>query len=216
MEELYSRLAPHPRLLITPTKMLLPSSWLSLLLFFLVIAPGLLFDLLSERRRAGLTESAFREISRTILASLVFSGFSVLVLGVVRTIKPSWMPDPRPLFQHSNYLWTNYRLVVRTLAIEVTIALMAAWLAHLVVSHRQGGASIRQVSAWTHVFKREKPLNHDAYVRVRLIRQQFVVIMLWSRRRRSSVDGHIGRGAGGVVARSTSAGGGPGLAGVVG
>ena len=33
---------------------------------------------------------------------------------------------------------------------------------------RQGGATIRQVSAWTQVLKRDCPKGHDAYVRVRL------------------------------------------------
>jgi len=56
-----------------------PSSWLSVVLFFLFIAPGLLLDLLSEQRRAGFSESAFREISRILLASLVF--FWLRLLG---------------------------------------------------------------------------------------------------------------------------------------
>jgi hypothetical protein len=148
--------------------MLYPSSWLALLLFFVVIAPGLLFDLLSERRRAGLTESAFREVSRVILSSLVFSGFAISVLVAVRVVRPAWIPDPRRLLQHGNYFSDNYGLVSRALAIEVVIALIAACFTHLIISHRQGGASIRQVSAWTQVFKREKPPCHDAYVRVRL------------------------------------------------
>jgi Family of unknown function (DUF6338) len=147
---------------------LFPSSWLSLLLFFLIIAPGLLFDLLSERRRAGLTESAFREISRIVLASLLFSGFAVAVLVVVRTVKPDWMPDPRKLLQHGNYISKEYRLLTRTLVIEVAIALAASGFTHCLLSRRGGRASIRQISAWTQVFKKDKPPGHDAYVRVRL------------------------------------------------
>lgn len=148
--------------------MLFPSNWLSLLLFFLIIAPGLLFDLLSERRRAGLTESAFREISRIVLASLFFSGFAIAVLAVVRTVRPDWMPDPRQLLQHSNYIRNEYRLVTRTLVIEIGIALAASGFAHFLLSRREGGASIRPISAWTQVFKKDKPPGYDAYVRVRL------------------------------------------------
>jgi Family of unknown function (DUF6338) len=47
-----------------------PGSWLSVLLFFLLVAPGLVFDLLSQRRRAGSPESGFREVSRVVLSSL--------------------------------------------------------------------------------------------------------------------------------------------------
>jgi hypothetical protein len=158
----------HHHRLTTRTRVLFPNSWLSLLLFFLIIAPGLLFDLLSERRRAGLTESVFREISRIVLASLFFSGFAVAVLVVVRTVRPDWMPDPRQLLQHGNYIRNEYRLVTRTLVIEVGLALAASWFAHFLLSRRQGGASIRQISAWTQVFKKDKPPGHDAYVRVRL------------------------------------------------
>jgi hypothetical protein len=70
-----------------------PSSWLSVVLFFLFIAPGLLLDLLSEQRRAGFSESAFREISRILLASIVFSGFAFSVLAIVREVQPERMPD---------------------------------------------------------------------------------------------------------------------------
>jgi hypothetical protein len=48
----------------------MPSSWLSVVLFFLLIAPGPLFDLLADKRRALAKESAFRELGRTILASV--------------------------------------------------------------------------------------------------------------------------------------------------
>jgi hypothetical protein len=148
---------------------MVPSTWLSVFLFFVVIAPGLLFDLLSERRRAGLSESAFREISRIALASFIFSGFAVAVLIAVHAATPSWMPDPRQLVQHgSAYVRAEYGLIARTLVIEVALAFGFSWCAHLLLSRLQGGATIRQVSAWTQVFRRDIPSGHQAYVRVRL------------------------------------------------
>jgi len=80
-------------------------------LFVVLIAPGLLFDLLAERRRAGAPESAFREASRVVLASLVFSSLGLGVVGLVRTVEPTWMPDADALVAEPHqYLVEHYRL----------------------------------------------------------------------------------------------------------
>ncbi len=148
---------------------MVPASWLSVLLFFLLVAPGLLFDLLSERRRAGFSESAFREVSRVVLGSLAFSGLAFAVLAIVRTVHPAWMPDPRRLLDpQDSYGRDQYRLIWRTLVLQGSLALAAASAWHVFLAWRQGGATIRQVSAWTQVFKRDCPKGHDAYARVRL------------------------------------------------
>jgi len=148
---------------------MVPGSWPSFLLFFLLVAPGLLFDLLSERRRAGFSESAFREVSRVVLGSLAFSGFAFVLLAIVRTVHPAWMPDPKRLLDpRASYAKDHYRLVLRTLVLQESLALTAASAWHIILAKKQSGATIRQVSAWTQVFKRDRPKGHDAYVRVRL------------------------------------------------
>jgi hypothetical protein len=146
-----------------------PGSWLSVLLFFLLVAPGLLFDLLSERRRAGFSESGFREVSRVVLGSLAFSGFAFALLVIVRIVHPAWIPDPgRLLDPQDSYARDQYALVLRTLVLQESLALTAAWAWHIILAKKQGGATIRPISAWTQVFKRDCPKGHDAYVRVRL------------------------------------------------
>src|SRR6266545_600267 len=148
---------------------MVPGSWLAALLFLLLVAPGLLFDLLSEQRRAGFSESAFREISRIVLGSLAFSGFAFAVLVIVRTVHPAWMPDPRRLLEpRDSYARDHYRLILRTVVLQGPLALAAAWIWHMFLARTQGGATIRQVSAWTQVFKRDCPKDHDAHARVRL------------------------------------------------
>jgi len=105
---------------------MVPGSWLSVLLFFLLVAPGLLFDLLSERRRVGSPESTFREISRVVLSSLAFSGVAFAVLVILRIVHPSWLPDPRRLLEpKGSYARDHYRLLFRTLVLEVSLALTA-------------------------------------------------------------------------------------------
>jgi hypothetical protein len=145
-----------------------PSTWLSVLFFLLLVAPGLVFDLLAERRRAGAGESAFREASRVALASTAFSGAALAVLATIRALKPEWMPDPRRLLGDGQaYLADEYRLVLRALLIQVAIALVLALVTHAVLA-KSGGASIRQRSAWSSVFHHELPAGMQAHVRVRM------------------------------------------------
>ena len=68
---------------------MVPSTWLSVLFFLLLVAPGALFLL---QRRTAIADSAFLEISRIVLASLAFSGVAFLVLAVVRQARPDWLP----------------------------------------------------------------------------------------------------------------------------
>jgi hypothetical protein len=125
--------------------------------------------MLAERRRAGLDESAFREASRVVFASLVFSGIATAMLLLLRSIKSSWMPDPRQLLLHEDtYFGARYGLILRALVIELGIALILALCTHKFLSKRQGGESIRQLSGWTQAFKRDRPVDHEVYVRVRL------------------------------------------------
>jgi hypothetical protein len=145
-----------------------PSTWLSVLFFLLLIAPGLVFDLLAERRRAGADESAFREASRVALASTAFSGAALAILATVRALKPGWMPDPRRLLGDGQaYLADEYRLVLRALLIQVAIALVLALITHAILA-KTSGASIRQRSAWSSVFHYELPDGSQAHARVRM------------------------------------------------
>jgi Family of unknown function (DUF6338) len=103
---------------------MVPGSWLAVLLFLLLVAPGLLFDLLSQRRRAGSPESGFREVSRVVLASLAFSSIAFAVLVIVRTVHPAWMPDPRRMLEpKASYGRDHYRLLLRTLILQASLAL---------------------------------------------------------------------------------------------
>ena len=56
---------------------MVPTTWLSVLFFFRFVALGTLFLLLSKRRRKTIADSAFVEISRVVLASLVFTGLEM-------------------------------------------------------------------------------------------------------------------------------------------
>jgi hypothetical protein len=160
-----------------------PGSWLSVLLFVVLVAPGLAFDLLSDRRRGGFPESTFREISRVVLASFFFSVLAFAVLVVLRVVEPGWMPDPRRILGNSRaYVPDQYRLIFRALLIQAGLGLLLAFLAHLWLARdhgvrvqkisawigRQLGERIRRVNAWSRVFEEDCPAGKAPYARVRL------------------------------------------------
>lgn len=147
---------------------MLPSTWVSVVFFVLLIAPGLLFDLLAERRRVGLSESAFREASRVVLASLGFSALGLLLIGMIRVVHPPWMPSLRHLFgdPHS-YIANNYDLILRALVIEAAVALAAAVGLHWLLA-RGADAPLQHRSTWSRVFVDERPADCVPHVRAAL------------------------------------------------
>jgi hypothetical protein len=146
-----------------------PGTWLSVLLFLLLVAPGLLFELLNEQRRAGYAESTFREIGRTILASLLFSGLAVAILATSRLARPDWTLSPQQLLQRGNaYAVANYRLLATTILLEVILALALAWLGHVLHNRKGRNPRIKPISAWVKVFRHDCPTGLAPYVRVRL------------------------------------------------
>jgi hypothetical protein len=147
---------------------MVPSTWLTVVLFLFLVSPGLLFDLLAVRRRTGAVESAFHETSRIVLASLGFTVLALAILALVGAVFPGLLPDPKGLFDPNGaYAADNWPSVVGALAAESVLAHGAALLTHWLLVLR-GGATIRPVSAWTALYRRDLPPGHYAYVRVRL------------------------------------------------
>lgn len=146
----------------------MPTTWLAVLFFVLLVAPGLLYDLLSEQHRLRAGESAFREASRTVLASLIISTLSVGILVAIRLAQPKWMPDPNSLFSgRGNYVTSHYRLILRTLLLEGVVALTIAAGFHWIRTRRLR-ARLRPVSTWTRVFRDECPHGFLPHAQIRL------------------------------------------------
>jgi hypothetical protein len=149
---------------------MIPDTWLSVLLFLLFVAPGLLFDMLSERRRASYTESAFREASRVALASVVFSLVAIAVLGGIRVIVPQVFPDPGDLLAQNPgaYAAHHYGQIFLALVAQVALACGAAATFDWILGRRKGSGTIRKISAWQMVLRQKLPKGYEAYARVRL------------------------------------------------
>lgn len=147
---------------------MVPTTWLAVLFFVLLVAPGLLYDLLAERRRPPAGESVFREVSRTVLASLIISTLSVSILVAIRWARPGWMPDPDSLFSGTgDYVGRHYRLILRTLLLEGCISLSIAAGFHWIRATRVR-VRLRPVSTWTRVFREERPSGFLPHAQIRL------------------------------------------------
>jgi Family of unknown function (DUF6338) len=147
---------------------MVPLTWLSVLFFIFLIAPGLLYDLLDQRHHARVSESAFREASRTVLAGLIVSCIAVSILAVVRAVRPAWMPNPTLLISHpGSYFAVQYRLILRALLIEGALALAIAGTFQAIRNSRSD-ARLRPVSTWTRVFRHDCPEGSLPHVQVKL------------------------------------------------
>ncbi|MGW3999784.1 DUF6338 family protein [Amycolatopsis sp. NPDC004772] len=147
---------------------MIPGTWLAVILFLIVVAPGLFFDLLGARRRVAAAESAFREAGRVALGSLGFTLATLVVLLGVRWLFPGLFFDPRAMIIGGNaYLADHYGRVLLTIAAATVLSHLLAFGLHKVLARREGEA-FRKVSAWGLAFRDGVPAGHAVFVRVRL------------------------------------------------
>jgi uncharacterized membrane protein len=146
---------------------MLPSSWLTVVFFLLLVAPGLLFDLLAARRRVGVSESAFREVSRIVLASLAFSALGVTSVIACHVFWPTAFPELDKVLVDETYVRTNPRLVVTAVVTGTAIAMVLAGVTHWVLA-RAKPSKLRPVSLWAEALREECPPGRHPYAWVRV------------------------------------------------
>jgi hypothetical protein len=146
----------------------LPETLGALLAFLAFVVPGLAFELLRERRRPFVEETAFREASRIALTSVLFTGAALVVLAVIYAVEPSWLADPRAwLHDGQRYVERHLGLVARTLALTTALSLLLAvamdWL-----FRRSAPGRIVPGSIWFSVFRQHRPTGTTPWVHVKL------------------------------------------------
>ena len=147
---------------------MIPDGIGSVVVFLVLIAPGLLFDWLEDRRRPTIKESAFREAGRTVLASLALAVAAALVLMLLATAFPGLLLNPADLATENARQLVEDRqgAAVLTLLVQTGLAFGLAVGLHAVLAHRSTTA-LEAVSLW---FKavRAAPRGTVAYAQVRL------------------------------------------------
>lgn len=145
---------------------LVPETFGTVLAFLGFVAPGLSFELLRERRRPSIEETAFREASRIALASLLLTLSALATLAIVSHFSSWLFADPREWFRRGNaYVHENFGLVGRSmllhLAIAFSLCVLVDWLLRQSARGRIVPRSIRfqlfrqrcpdQATPWLHV-----------------------------------------------------------------
>ncbi|ORI13530.1 DUF6338 family protein [Rhodococcus sp. 1168] len=135
----------------------MPTTWLSVLLFAVVVAPGILYDQQSAKRVVKEEQSAFREIGRIALASLAFSSFgSVLAILAHRVWPDTFLNLDQALRGGSSYVTDHNGNAAASLVLVVGAALGTSWLVGSSLNALLGGG-LRSVSGWTTVLSPSHP-----------------------------------------------------------
>ncbi|MCJ0949969.1 DUF6338 family protein [Rhodococcus sp. ARC_M8] len=150
-----------------------PSTWFTVFAFFVFVAPGLLYDLTSAKKRLKRRESAFTEISRITLVSTVCSAASLGVLALISWIVGLWMhrqplPDLAALIQGGSVYITSHPASVVTACILGLAASLGFSYAAFEIIHRGDDSEIVYTSAWRWVLRTKLPKDSVPYVEVKL------------------------------------------------
>jgi hypothetical protein len=147
---------------------MIPGTFGTTLTFLAFVAPGLLFELLRERRRPSSEESAFREASRIALASLAFTLTTSLVMLGVRQLAPRMIADPSAwLLEGRLYLKDHFTLAMSSVLVELLIAMSLAAAVDSLLRRSPHGR-IRAGGIWFHQFRVRCPDGATPWLHVRL------------------------------------------------
>jgi hypothetical protein len=152
--------------------MVVPQTFAAVASFFLLVAPGAFFEIRRERRRPSKTESALREASRIVLASLVFSGVAAAVVALAQMVWPADWPPLAPDFgrwleQGNAYAADNLGLIARVAAAQFVVAVLASYLASRLLERKERGWYSSD-SMWRRLLHTKVPAGNDPYGRVEL------------------------------------------------
>lgn len=142
--------------------------------FLALVAPGIVFELLREQRRAGPKESAFHEASRVAVSSLAFSLAATLLLLGVHAATSKWFGwnvfvDVQALLTKPDYPKQHVVLIAWNVVAELVLAcLLALAFDSLLARRRRQPRSLGKQSAWVKVFREDRPANTLCWVHVML------------------------------------------------
>jgi Family of unknown function (DUF6338) len=121
----------------------------SVVIFVLIVAPGIVFELSRQRRRPARSDSAFVEASRVLLAGVMAAAGTLVLLGLARLCGGGALASPSRLIDSPGRYTATYaaRVGVTAMAYLVIASTLAALAADLL---RHGGRTLDIVpdSAW--------------------------------------------------------------------
>lgn len=102
---------------------MIPQTVVGFFFFLLLVAPGVGYELLRERRTPHIDETAFREVARVALYSFAFSFSALAIIALLRIRFPAFLFDLGAYSRDSaGYVKSHYTAVIWTVILEVLIA----------------------------------------------------------------------------------------------
>jgi len=150
-----------------------PGTWLTVLAFFVFVAPGLLYDLASVTKRTRRHETVFTEISRiTLMSTLCSAGAAAVVTVIGMIVAARWekypFPDPASMIRGgSGYVNAHLAAVSWAAALCLGVSLGISYGAFRLV-YRTDKAAISDISAWRSVLRDDLPDPGVAYALVKM------------------------------------------------
>jgi Family of unknown function (DUF6338) len=146
----------------------IPDTFGGVLAFLTLVAPGITFYLVLERRRPHERNSSFREVSQIALASLIFTLASIACLLLLHRFISAVVPDISMWIRQGNrYIADHPAAVFAGIGLDVALACAfgagSAWLIT-----RKSEASISNVGTWYQIFRQESPQGTRPWLHVRL------------------------------------------------
>jgi len=152
----------------------IPQTLGALAAFLALVAPGIVFELRRERRRAPREETAFREASRVAPGSLVFTLVSLLILtgiqGLAAAAGLRLVASPEGwLASGQAYAQEHLALIVLSVAVELGLACaLAIGLDVLLARRSHETATVRQRTAWSETLRIDRPAGTVPWAHVHL------------------------------------------------
>lgn len=133
---------------------MVPSTAGGIVGLLLILVPGVWYELVRTRSRPGRGDSTFVEASRILLAGVLISFISLVLLGCASLVNPRFLVDPQALLLKSDYVPMHLSAVAWTLAyfLVLTVTLPIVWLYNTPGANRSG--EIRPESIWVSYFER--------------------------------------------------------------
>lgn len=146
----------------------MPASWVSVLVFICFVAPGFYFEQISRSRRVRAKESAFQEISRTVLGSVAIAiPAGVAAFCTWLAVTSNQAPDFAALIRWDNtYVGSHFGSLLASGVGYLAASIGIAWAANYWVARRKGATLISTHTLWTELFRVKKGPHQDAVVQV--------------------------------------------------
>lgn len=147
---------------------MVPTSALSVVIFLLLVAPGICYELLQQRRHFPRQESAFVEVGRILLSGTLLSALTLLLLGLVRWWSERSVVDPPALLARGlPYIAQHVMLVGWTVALELgTSTLLAVIFSDVRTS--KTARKIQPIDPWHALAERYVKPGINVNVKVKL------------------------------------------------